>query len=144
MVATHDFFARTRGPRRWREVRTAIADATLVLSILSGGCTVQRPEPEDDDDEDCDEACPEEAASTESDAAGEPAPSSSTPPDEIPGSSNASCCTAHWGLGCADHTTESCVCGLDPKCCTEGWDATCAMTAEQLCQSCGGDAEPWG
>jgi hypothetical protein len=130
-----------------KRVRHAVTDAALVLSILSGGCMMERPQPDDDDDDDCDkdEACPDEVGSEPDAEDDEPTPYASTPPEGIPGSSEASCCSPHYGVGCQDHTVESCVCGLDPACCTEGWDATCVMTAEQLCQTvCDADDGPWG
>jgi len=147
MVATPQFLRNPLGAGRlWRrEVRHAFTDAALVLSLLSGGCTVQRPQPDDDDDDDpCgDEACPDDVAA-EADADAEPDLPPPSSPDDIPGSCSGSCCSPHGGLGCRDHTIESCVCGLDPKCCTDGWDATCVMTAEQLCQSCSDGTGPWG
>lgn len=147
MVATSHFVRHTLTGSRpsWREVRHAFTDAALVLSLLSGGCMAERPQPDDDDDDDCgDEACPEAYAGSGPAPDAEPELPPPTGPDDIPGSSSGACCSAHGWLGCEEHAVESCVCGLDPKCCTDGWDATCVMTAEQLCQtSCGGDG-PWG
>lgn len=128
-----------------KRVRHAVTDAALVLSILSGGCMMERPRPDDDDDDDdcgSDEACPDQGTGPDPEET-ETTPHASPPPPG--GSSSASCCESHYGVGCADHQVESCVCGLDPKCCTDGWDATCVMTAEQFCPAACGDGDgPWG
>ena len=130
----------------WREVRHAVADATLVLSLLTGGCMAERPPPDDDDDDDgcgLDVGCEEEVG-PDPDPPEQPTASSPGGGSSIPPSSPVSCCTSHFGVGCNDHPTESCVCGLDPACCTDGWDATCVMTAETFCSAACTDEGPWG
>ena len=49
--------------------------------------------------------------------------------------SDASCTTAHPGVGCEDPFCCNAVCELEPTCCTNGWDDLCVTLAVQYCDS---------
>lgn len=44
--------------------------------------------------------------------------------------SEASCCTAHDGVGCSNIACQACVCSVDAYCCSVAWDIACVDCAE--------------